>query len=175
MFFDTWSAFGRIALTAIVIYLAVVIFLRVTGKRTLSKWNAFDFIVTIALGSTLAASILSKDTAIFEGILGLGLLMGLQFVVTWLSVRSSTVRRLLKSQPTLLLHEGQFQREAMRRERVTESEVRAALRSHGVSSVEHAAAVVLETDGNFSVITEQMSVGSSTLVDVVGIKETYDR
>lgn len=171
MFFDSWSALGRIALTGIAVYCAVVLFLRVTGKRTLSKWNAFDFVVTIALGSTLAASLLSKDTAIVEGMLGLGLLMGLQFVVTWLSVRSSTVRRLLKSQPTLLLHEGRFQRNAMRRERVTESEVRAALRSHGVSSVERATAVVLETDGNFSVIVDHTPAGSSTLADVVGIDD----
>lgn len=175
MFFDSWSALGRIALTGVAIYGAVVIFLRLTGKRTLSKWNAFDFIVTVALGSTLASSILSKDTAILEGVVGLILLMGLQFAVTWLSVRSSTVRNLLKSQPTLLLYEGRFHREAMRRERVTESEVRAALRSSGVSAVEHAAAVVLETDGNFSVIAEQSASGTSTLTDVVGIEDIRDQ
>lgn len=171
MFFDDWSALGRIALTGIVIYSAVVFFLRVSGKRTLSKWNAFDFIVTIALGSTLAASVLSKETTIFEGLLGLILLIGLQFAVTWLSVRSSTVRHVLKSQPTLLLYEGRFQREAMRRERVTESEVRAALRSHGHSTVDHAAAVVLETDGTFSVIADLHTSPSSTLVDVSGIDD----
>lgn len=175
MMISSWASLGRIALTGLLVYVAVVIFLRVTGKRTLSKWNAFDFIVTIALGSTLATALLSKQTTVLEGMLGLALLMGLQFVVTWLSVRSDLVQYALKSEPTLLLHEGQFRHDEMRRERVTESEVRAALRAHGIGAVEEVDVVVLETEGTFSIIEDLDARKASALEGVSGFEPTVDR
>lgn len=174
MFFDNWTALGRIALTALFAYAGVILFLRLMGKRTLAKWNAFDFIVTIALGSTLASTILAKDAAVLEGLLALILLMGLQFVATWFSVRSATVRQLLKSQPTLLLYQGELRPQAMRRERVTTSEVLAALRGHGIGGVESVAAVVLETDGSFTVIDEFDVDNPSAFADVAGFEADLD-
>lgn len=139
-------------LVGILAYVALVIFLRISGKRTLSKMNAFDFVVTVALGSTLATVLLSKDVALAEGLLALLLLIGLQFIVAWLSVRSSWVEALVKSEPTLLLYQGQFLHAVMRRERVSQEEIEAAVRQAGLSDPTAVAAVVLETDGTFSVI-----------------------
>ena len=136
MFFDSWYALLRVAVVGVCAYAALVALLRVSGKRTLSKFNAFDLIVTVALGSTLATVLLSKDVALAEGVLAFGLLVGLQFVVAWLSVRSATVRRLVKSDPRLLFYRGEFLRDAMRGERVTEGEVVAAVRAQGVAAIE---------------------------------------
>ena len=103
------------------VYVGLVVLLRVSGKRTLSKMNAFDFVVTVALGSTLATVLLSKDVALAEGLTAFALLIMLQFIVTWLSARSQKISRLMKSEPALVWHRGEFQRRAMRNERVTES------------------------------------------------------
>ncbi len=169
MFFDNWSVLGRTVLVGALAYIALVFLLRISGKRTLSKWNAFDFVVTIAIGSTFATIILSKGVTLAQGVLALFLLVALQFVVTWLSVRSETMRSLIKADPVLLLYKGDFQHEAMRRARVTESEIRGALRENGIGSTSQAAAVVLETDGSFSVIQDLGSSGeASTLNDVKG-------
>ena len=145
-------------------YVAVIIWLRITGKRTLSKWNAFDFVVTIALGSTLASVITSRDVPLVEGVVALGLLVLLQFVITWLSVRVPAMRRLIKAEPTQLLKNGRFLDDALIRERVSESEVRMAIRSHGHASVEEIEAVVLETDGSFSVI-KRSEIGSRSAIE----------
>ena len=126
--------------------------------------------MTIALGSTLATLVLSKTTSVAQGVTALLLLVGLQFVVTWLSVRSRTISDLVKSQPALLLRNGKLQHEAMCRARVTEGEILAALRSHGIANLGAAAAVVLETDGSFSVIRELDEGGDSTLSDVRGFE-----
>lgn len=151
--YDGWQAPARVLVIGIFAYLALLLLLRVSGKRTLSKMNAFDFIVTIALGSTLASALLSRDVALVDAVAAFALLIGLQFVVTWLSVRSKTISRLVKSEPTLLLYRGEFLSDAMRDERITEGEIYAAVRDHGARSLEDVQAVVLETTGQLSVIT----------------------
>jgi uncharacterized membrane protein YcaP (DUF421 family) len=152
MLFDSWFALVRVVIVGALAYIALVILLRVSGKRTLSKMNAFDFIVTVALGSTLATVLLSKDVALVEGILAFALLIGLQFAITWLSVRVPLINRLVKSEPRMVLYRGQLLHEAMRAERVVESEVRAAVREQGIAALDAVEAVVLETDGSFTVV-----------------------
>ncbi|MFC7550478.1 hypothetical protein [Plantactinospora sp. GCM10030261] len=91
----------RLLVVAVLVYPALVVILRVSGKRTLSKLNAFDLVVTVALGSTLATILLSRDVSLAEGALALALLVGLQYLVAVLAVRWPPSQRLLKSQPTL--------------------------------------------------------------------------
>ena len=163
MFFDNWANLLRTFIIGILAYSALVFLLRISGKRTLSKMNAFDFVVTVALGSTLATILLSKDVALAEGIVALGTLIGLQFVITWLSVRSSWFSHLVKSEPTLLLYQGEFLRDAMKRQRVTQREVEAAVRLQGNTAIESVEAVVLETDSSFSVLKKGSGESASSL------------
>ena len=73
MFLQTWSDLGRIILIAVLTYPALILVLRLSGKRTLAKMNAFDLVVTVALGSTLATILLSRDVSYLEGLLALAL------------------------------------------------------------------------------------------------------
>lgn len=148
---DATSAL-RVVVITIAAYGALVMILRVTGKRTLSKMNAFDLVVTVALGSTLATVILSKSVSLLQGVLAFTMLALLQFAVTWLSVRSGRFERWIKAEPRLLAHRGTFLDRALKDERVTREEVEAALRDQGVGSLSEAVAVVLETNGQISVV-----------------------
>ncbi|WP_238388176.1 DUF421 domain-containing protein [Hymenobacter sediminis] len=100
------------------------------------------------------------------------LLILLQFNITWLSVRSRVVSRLVKSEPTLLVYQGRFLPAALRAERLTEDEILAELRAQGLSSVTEAAAVVLETGGDLSVLQQTTSSPDSVLRDVRGTDPT---
>jgi len=152
IFFDGWDSLLRTVVIGVLAYVALVVCLRVSGKRTLSKMNAFDLVVTVALGSTLATILLSKDVTLAQGMLALVLLIGMQFAVTWSSVRVRWVRRLVTGEPALLVHRGELLPSALRKARVTEDEVRAAVRAAGLPALGEAASVVLETDGSFSVV-----------------------
>jgi uncharacterized membrane protein YcaP (DUF421 family) len=167
MFFESWSALARVLLIGTLAYVGVILLLRLSGKRTLAKWSAFDFIVTIALGSTLATIIVSKQVALAEGVAALGLLIGLQFAISWMSTRVTWIRRLTKSDPAYLYRSGAFVAERLRSERVTRSEVLAAVRGAGLASMHDVAAVVLETDGSVSVIGHTAAQDRSALADVV--------
>ena len=175
MFFDGWMPLARILILGTLAYLALVLLLRVTGKRTLSKLNAFDFIVTVALGSTLATVLLSKDVALAEGLTALALLILLQGALTWLSVRSPRVSRLVKAEPALLFLEGRFLQGAMKRERVTEDELRSAVRQQGIARLDEVAAVVLETDGSLNVIRASGNGPRTALAHVRGAQAEAKR
>lgn len=152
VFFDSWRGVLRVLVIGALAYAGLVAMVRVSGNRTLSKMNAFDLVVTVALGSTLATILLSTRVALVEGLAAFGLLIGLQFVVTWLSARSTRVNDLVKSEPILLFFHGRMLPGQMRRARVVEGEVRAAIRQQGLAALEDVEAVVLETDGTFSVV-----------------------
>lgn len=154
MIFDSWSSLLRVLVVGTLAYVALVSLLRISGKRTLAKLNAFDLVVTVALGSTLATVLLNRSVALAEGVAAFALLIGLQWLVATLSVRSARFGALVKSEPTLLLHRGRFLDGAMRDQRVTREEVVSALRASGLAGPEAAAAVVLETDGSLSVVRE---------------------
>lgn len=151
MFFDEWTGLLRVVVVGTAAYLALIALLRISGKRTLAKLNAFDFIVTVALGSTLATVLLSADVALAEGITAFALLVGLQFVVAWVSSHSRRMERLVKAEPSLLFRHG-YLHSAMRRERISEDELRQAARGQGQSDLSAVAAIVLETDGTLSVL-----------------------
>lgn len=143
----------RILIVGPLAYILLIVILRTSGKRTLSKLNAFDFVVTIALGSTLATVLLSKDVPLIEGVLAFAVLAILQFVISWLARRISAVEAIVKSEPRILFRDGAFEPQALRIERLTEEEVRSAVRGSGIGDLKRVAAVVLETDGSLSVIS----------------------
>lgn len=166
MFFDSWHGLVRVLIVSVCAYAALVLMLRISGKRTLSKMNVFDLVVTVALGSTLASVVTSKDVALAEGLLAFVMLIGLQFLVAWLSVRSETVGKLVKADPRLLFLNGQYLSSAMHAERVTQVEVLAAIRAGNFSDIREVGAVVLETDGSFTVLKNTGSDALSTLQSV---------
>lgn len=167
IFFNGWSVLGRTLLIGVLAYVSLVFMLRVSGKRTLAKMNAFDLVVTVAIGSTLATIVLSKSVALAEGLLALALLIGMQFAISWSSTRMPWLRRVVTGEPRLLLRDGTMLDEALRDARVTREEVRAAVRSAGIGALGEVAAVVLETDGSFSVIAGQPG---ATLSSLDGVK-----
>lgn len=157
MFFDDWQGLLRVLVVGTLAYAAVIAILRVSGKRTLAKMNAFDLVVTVALGSTLSSVLLSKDVALAEGVLGLVLLTCLQFGIAWASIRSRTAEAVAKSNARMLLKDGVIDKQALKDERVTHEELLAAVRGGGLGGLELAAAVVLETDGSFSVVAKSQA------------------
>ncbi len=160
IFFDNWESLARTAVIGLCGYVSLIVLLRMFGNRTLAKMNAFDLVVTVALGSILATLLLSKDTALAQGVLALALLIFFQFVITWVSVRAEWVRHVVTGEPSLLLYDGECLTSALRKSRVAKEEVEAAVRSAGLPQLQDAAAVILETDGSLSVISDESPNGN---------------
>jgi uncharacterized membrane protein YcaP (DUF421 family) len=165
MWFDTWSDILRVAVVGAVAYAVLVVVIRVAGKRTLGRFNAFDLVVTVALGSVLATALLSSDVSLAEGAVAFVVLAALQFVVALLESRARWFRRVVSARPTIIVRDGRLLEDVLRRHRLGRDEVTQAARATGAGSLDEIAVAVLETDGSISVVTRDRLGDGSALPD----------
>lgn len=166
IFFENWEGIVRTVCLTVLGYFSMIILLRASGKRTLSKMNAFDFIVTIALGSCLATLALTKTVTLADGIVAFALFIFLQYLLTWLSVRVKMVKSLITSSPTLIFYEGEFLHQVMKKERITIEEVFSASRQKGISKLDNIDMIILETTGDITMIEKSTREGLSTVENI---------
>lgn len=171
MLFDTWHGLLRVIVVSALAYLALIGVLRLAGKRALTKLNIFGLVVTVAFGSTFATVLLNKDVSLAEGALAFAMLALLQSAIARASISWSWAEALFRSSPRLLLYRGTFDLAALRDQRITEGEVRQAVRANGCGSLADVAAVVLETDGSFTVIRKEKAGDETSLCDVEGYRQ----
>lgn len=165
MFFNDWDSIVRVIVLGTLGYVALIVLLRVSGKRTLSKMNAFDFIITITLGSAFASLMVSKTVTLADGVVALSLLVALQYMMTWIYVRSRRFEQLVTGVPQLLFWKGDYLEGILKRERVSKEEVQAAMRNSNVTAHETSAAV-LETDGSITVFLMEGETHSHAMSQV---------
>lgn len=152
IFFDNWNDLLRVLITVPFVYLGIILATRVTGKRSTSQMNNFDWVVTVATGAIAGTTILQKSITVSEGVLAIAFLLFLQWLLTKVVYRNSTVAKVVKARPALLVDRGEYLHDAMQHERITEGEIMAALRNEGLINIDEVQWVILEADATFSVI-----------------------
>ena len=157
-----------IVIDAALALLAVVLVVRIVGLRSFAKMSSFDFAVTVACGSILAAVLLDPDRSFVHGLLAVGALLGMQWLIARSRVASDVAEKVFDNTPLLLMRDGQMLPENMRAARITDADLRAKLREANVLQLSSVRAVVLETTGDVSVLH-----GSDDLADEIleGVRE----
>jgi uncharacterized membrane protein YcaP (DUF421 family) len=125
---------------------------RLAGLRSFSKMSSYDFAVTVAFGSTLAGTVLNPGTALWQGLLAMTALFGVQWVIGIARSRFEAVQALTDNNPVLLMRDGRVLEGNMRDARVTRAELTAKLREANALDPSQVRAVVLETTGDVSVL-----------------------
>jgi len=141
-----------IVLSAVALYVLLILYTRLVGLRSFSKMSAFDFAITIAIGSILVSVTLWQKPTLLEGAVALGVLFGLQFVVGNLRKRLSGVTALVDNRPLLLMDGPEVRSDHLRRANMTEADLRAKLREANVTRLAQVRAVVMESTGDVSVL-----------------------
>lgn len=154
LFFDNIDKLGRIVLTTVMLYVLIVLITKVSGKRSTSQLNNFDWIVTVMIGSLGASTILLKEIPLIEGFSSILVLYLLQFLVTKYASISPQFSSVILSEPRIVFYQGQYLPDAMRAERLTRQELECAMRSEGISSLDEIEAIVFESDAKLTVITK---------------------
>ena len=153
---DKWFAFNEMNLIAIVlttigIYIAIILYTRLAGKRSFSKMSSFDFAMTVAVGSMIATTVLSKSVSLWEGVIGLAAVYILQISVALLR-RFSVVQKIVDNPPLLLMDGTTILHDNLKKARVTEEDLRSKLREANVIRLKEVRAVIFEATGDISVM-----------------------
>lgn len=165
VFFQDWQTIGKVALTTITAFVTLFLFVRISGKRTLSKLNAFDFVVSIALGSTLSDMMLAVVPAA-EGAAVLFLIILLQYTFAWLARSSSKMEKLINTVPKIVFYDNRFLEKTMAREAITKEEIYVAIRSSGTDQINDVKAVIMELNGSMTVVKKSSGSGASSIDDL---------
>ncbi len=155
--FGSWEAVAWGIVSAIIVYAAIIALTRLAGLRSLASMSAYDMAMTVAIGSTLASAVASPNPAIVHTLITLAVLFGAQIAVARLRLSGKAVARMIDNEPLLLVENGRMLEANLAAARVTPDDLRGQLRQQGVASLEGLAAVVLETTGGISVLTEAPS------------------
>ena len=165
---DQTSDLVRILISAPIMYAAIVLVIRLSGKRATSQMNNFDWIVTVAIGSLVSSGILLSEVSVLDTLVAMGALMALQYGLTRAAFSSDLVAKTVKAVPRLLVYDGEFLQENMRRERVTEPEIMSKMREQGIADLCDVHSVVLETDASVSIITRHAHAKAGPETSLLG-------
>ncbi|MGO1250763.1 DUF421 domain-containing protein [Psychrobacter sp.] len=150
--FDNIDKLGRIVVTTVMVYVFIVAVTKVSGKRSTSQLNNFDWVVTVMIGSLGASTILLKDIPFIEGSAAILVLYLLQFLVTKYASISAPFSDFILSEPRIVFYQGQFLLETMRSERLTRQEIESAMRANNVNNFDDVEAIVFESDAKLTII-----------------------
>ena len=158
--FNGWQPLGHIAIIGLIGYAALILFLRLSGKRTLSRMNAYDMVLTMALGSVLTKAMLTQEQSIAETVFAIALLIFFQFVVSFAAYRWQWAAYLAAPSPTVLFHNGRFLQGALKKERVRQSEVEDTVKEKGLPDMSMVDTVILAANGEISVLVKPEVAGA---------------
>ena len=165
-FFSGWEPLLRIFVVGTLAFIVLVALLRVTGKRSLAQMSGFDFVITVALGSTFGRLITAKGVSLAESAAAFLLLIFLQYTFAYMGMKFGWFSRMIKTHPTLLFYRGEFLEDSIRRCRVSKNEILSVIRQQGIESLDDVEAVVLEISGGWSVVKKgsgMVEIEKSTL------------
>jgi uncharacterized membrane protein YcaP (DUF421 family) len=169
-----WSDVGGVVLSALGIYAALLIATRLLGLRSFSKISSFDFAITVALGSLIAATLLTPSPPLVQGAIGLATLFAIQAAVSFARRRWEWAEDLVDNRPLLLMARGEVIQEHLSKALVTEDDLRSKLRMAGITHPSQVFAVVMETTGDVAVIEESDEIDLALFRGVEGSERLRD-
>ena len=139
----------------VLVYVALVVGLRVFGKRELAQLNPFDFVVLISLSNTVQNAIIGDDASVTGGLIGAFTLLSVNYMVIRFLFGHRRLDQIVVGKPTVLIHNGRISRAAMARELITRSELLSILHRQGFSKLEEVERCELEPGGTFAVTAKE--------------------
>ncbi len=143
-----WSIVARTA----IVYAALLIGLRLAGKRELGQMTPFDLVVILLIANAVQNAMVGPDTSVTGGLIAAAVLITVNYGLAFARERIPFLKGAVEGTPTLLIHDGKFVEEHLRKEGLDKEEVLMAIREHGVAEVKDVRMAVLETDGSISVV-----------------------
>ena len=135
------------------VYVFIIIALRLLGKTELAQLSITDLIFVLLISNAVQNAMVGSDTSLGGGLLAASVLFGLNFIFKKLKYRFPFLKKVIEGEPIILIHKGVIMRENCRKNEITQEELLQAIREHGSHSIEEVDSLILEADGNISVVS----------------------
>jgi uncharacterized membrane protein YcaP (DUF421 family) len=142
------------ALRAVAVYVLMLVVIRLMGKRAVGNFSAFDLLVALMLGE-IVDEIIYGDVTFLQGVIPIIVIALLHEANAWLSYSGHGLDRLLEGTPSIVVKDGELERQGMRDERMNEHDVMAQLRVHGIDDLREIKLAMVENDGHLSAIRQE--------------------
>ncbi|MFS0689842.1 DUF421 domain-containing protein [Sporosarcina sp. 179-K 8C2 HS] len=151
------NEFLIVGFRTIFLYAFLVFILRVMGKREVGELGVIDVVVFIIMAEVVAFSLESPEKKIIHSIFPVLLLLGIQLLTSYISLKSKKFRDVVDGDPTLIIQDGVIQEDQMRKHRYNLDDLFQQLREQQIGSVREVSYAYLEPSGNLSVFTNENS------------------
>jgi uncharacterized membrane protein YcaP (DUF421 family) len=148
------ASYFEIILRTLSVYVFIVAAIRLFGKTELAQLTVFDLVFILLISNSVQNAMVGPDTSLLGGLLAAGSLFALNFAIKYITFKSGKMNKFLQGEPIMLVHKGQVLHAHMEKVRLTQEELEAAMREHGVAELRHVDLAVLETDGNISILSD---------------------
>ena len=135
----------------IILYLILILVIRLMGKRQIGQMEPAEFVVTMLVANLAAIPMQDGGIPIFSGVIPILTVLGVELVLSALSLKSSKVRKLLCGKPVILIENGNILQQNLKKTRITLDELTGHLREKDVLDIQSVQYAILETNGNLSV------------------------
>ena len=142
----------NIVLRTAVVYVVLLALLRLAGKREIGQMTTFDVVVILTIANAVQNAMVGPDTSLLGGLVAAAVLIGINWLVAAVGLRSLVFKQVLRGHPTLLVNQGTLLLANLQREGIDPDDVFMAMREHGIDSLAGVKLAVLETDGSISII-----------------------
>jgi len=159
-------------LRPVIVYMCLIGFLRLFGKRELAQLNPFDLVVLLSLSNTVQNAIIGDDNSITGGVLGAFSLLGINWIVVRVLYRMPKLNETLEGDETVLICDGQIDFAAMKRESLTEMELMSVIHKQGLDDLSDVQKCVLEPNGTFYVEAKKPSTEETELASLQSAVES---
>ncbi len=136
----------------VVVYFAMLILLRLGGRKQVGQMSPFDFVLLLVLSNAVQNSMNGGDNSLTGGLIIAVALVIANWLMGFMTFRSKKISGLLEGKPEILIHNGKIFEDMLMKEKITHEELRSVLRKNGISELQHVKYAVLETTGEISVI-----------------------
>lgn len=153
--FELSAPWWQFVLRAVVVYVLVMVLMRMSGKRAVGQFTPFDLVLVILLGNAVQNGINGGDNSLTGAVIMATTLIGLNYAVAFVTVRNRTFERFVEGEPVVLARHGKVFKKVLRRELVSEDDFDKALRKNSIEDVADAEVVLLENNGEISVVKKQ--------------------
>lgn len=153
--FELAMPWWEFVLRALAVYVALLVMVRLSGKRSVGQFTPFDMILLILLGTAVQNSLLGEDISLLGGLILAGTLIAFNHVVGWLAARSRRFNAFVEGRAVQIIEDGVLDKETLRAEGVSEMDLDEALRRNGLEHVSEVRRGWIETDGNITLIRKR--------------------